>query len=74
MRVIYLQCDFVCQSSLLALILKAIPPGQHPDIPDNCIVVARSTLDMHERCMEEMRRCKDLLVVRKYVNWQVRCP
>ncbi|WAO96393.1 Zn(2)-C6 fungal-type domain-containing protein [Fusarium falciforme] len=65
MRVIYLQCDFVCQSSLLALILKAIPPGQHPDIPDNCIAVARSTLDMHERCMEGMRRCKDLLLVRK---------
>ncbi|KAI8711625.1 Zn(2)-C6 fungal-type domain-containing protein [Fusarium sp. LHS14.1] len=69
MRVIYLQCDFVCQSSLLALILKAIPPGQHRDIPVNCTVVARSTLDMHERCMEGMRRCKDLLVVRKYVNW-----
>ncbi|UPK99962.1 hypothetical protein LCI18_010897 [Fusarium solani-melongenae] len=69
MRAIYLQSDFVCQSSLLALILKAIPPGQHPDIPDNCIAVARNTLDMHERCMEGMRRCKDPLLVRKYVNW-----
>ncbi|KAJ4221144.1 hypothetical protein NW759_007214 [Fusarium solani] len=69
MRVIYLQCDFVCQSSLLALILKAIPPGQYTDIPDNCIGVARSTLDMHETCMEGMRRCKDPLLVRKYVNW-----
>ncbi|KAH7253442.1 hypothetical protein B0J15DRAFT_513657 [Fusarium solani] len=68
MRVIYLQCDFVCQSSLLALILKAIPPGQYTDIPDNCIGVARSTLDMHETCMEGMRRCKDPLLVRKYVN------
>lgn len=69
MRVIYLQCDFVCQSALLALILKAIPPGQHADIPDNCIGVARSTLDMHLSCMEGMRHCKDPLLVRKYVNW-----
>ncbi|RSL59478.1 hypothetical protein CEP53_005763 [Fusarium sp. AF-6] len=69
MRLIYLQCDFVCQSSLLALILKAIPPGQHTDIPENYIEVSRRTLDMHERCMEGMRHCKDPLLVRKYVNW-----
>ncbi|RSL43277.1 hypothetical protein CEP54_015151 [Fusarium duplospermum] len=69
MRVIYLQCDFVCQSSLLALILKAIPPGQHTDMPENYVEVSRSTLDMHERCIEGMRHCKDPLLVRKYVNW-----
>jgi hypothetical protein len=74
MRVIYLQCDLVCQYSLLALILRAIPTGQGflSGVLDDCVVVARDALDMHEQCMKDLRGCKnDPFMVTKYINWCV---
>ena len=72
MRVIYLQCDLVCQSSLLVLILRAIPtaPGFPGGASDDYIAVARETLDIHEQCMTIVRNCKtDPFLVMKYINW-----
>lgn len=72
MRVVYLQCDLVCQSSLLALILRAIPTagGSLSGISDDCVAVARDTMEIHQQCMMAVRGCKnDPFMVTKYINW-----
>ncbi|KAF2238759.1 hypothetical protein EV356DRAFT_563475 [Viridothelium virens] len=78
MRATYSQCDLVCQSSLLALILRAIPTAQGSltGVSDDCVVVARHALDMHERCMKDLGDCKnDPFMVTKYINWAILyCP
>ncbi|KAI0881294.1 uncharacterized protein GGS22DRAFT_192382 [Annulohypoxylon maeteangense] len=74
MRIVYLQCDIVCQSSLLALILRAITTarGSLSSISDECVTVARETLDIHHECMTAVRSCKtDPFMVTKYINWAV---
>lgn len=74
MRVIYLQCDLVCETSLLTLILRAIPtsPGSLSGVSDDCVVTARDALDMHEQCMKDLRGYKnDPFMVTKYINWCV---
>ncbi|KAJ3548208.1 hypothetical protein NM208_g1130 [Fusarium decemcellulare] len=71
LRLMYLNFDVVCQSSLLALILRAIPSAQNPESPQSCAAIARDTLDRHEQCMEELRTSKDPLLIRKYINWAV---
>ena len=76
MRVIYLQRDLVCQSSLLALILRAIPgaQGSPTGALDSCAVVARDALNIHGQCMKDLRGCKnDPYMVAKYINWYVGC-
>ena len=72
MRVIYLQCDLVCQSSLLVLILRAIPTarGSLSGVSDDCVAAARDVLDIHQQCMTGVRGCKsDPSMVTKYINW-----
>ncbi|KAF4473093.1 hypothetical protein FALBO_19 [Fusarium albosuccineum] len=71
LRLMYLNFDVVCQSSLLALILRAIPSAQNPESPQSCVAIARDTLDRHEQCMEELRTSKDPLLIRKYINWAI---
>ncbi|KAI7978784.1 hypothetical protein EIK77_006641, partial [Talaromyces pinophilus] len=66
MCLIYLRCDLVCQSSLLALVLRASSEGS---ALVECVAVARDVLDMHEQCMQDVRGCKnDPLIARKYIN------
>jgi hypothetical protein len=68
LRVLYLNFDLVCQSSMLALILRAIPePGG--GVSDDCVAVAREVLAMHEQCMAAVRGAPDPLMVTKYLNW-----
>ena len=72
MRVVYLQCDLVCQTSLLAFILRAVPAtgGCISAASGECVAVARDALDTHERCMREVRGCKnDAFLVTKYISW-----
>lgn len=67
MRLIYLRCDLVCQSSLLALVLRASSEGS---ALIECVAVARDVLDKHEQCMQDVRGCKnDPSMAAKYVNW-----
>jgi hypothetical protein len=71
MRLIYLHCDIVCESSLLVLILRAIPSERVSDVSPECIIMARNTLDIHEECMKCVSQCRDPLLIRKYVAWYV---
>ncbi|KAM5349179.1 hypothetical protein ACJ41O_009002 [Fusarium nematophilum] len=70
MRLVYFHCGLVCQSSLLVLILRALPPDNKTSgVSESCVAAARDTLDMHRQCMKLVRDCKDPLLVRKYINW-----
>ncbi|RFU31755.1 hypothetical protein B7463_g4585, partial [Scytalidium lignicola] len=74
LRDVYLQAELVCQYSLLALILRAIPPalGSLGSASDDCIAVAREVLDLHQRCVTSMRENKnDPFMLSKYLSWSV---
>ncbi|KAI1459923.1 hypothetical protein F4805DRAFT_465878 [Annulohypoxylon moriforme] len=74
MRIVYLQCDILCQSSLLALILRAITTarGFPSTISEECVEVARQTLDIHHECMTAVSSCKtNPFMVTKYINWAI---
>lgn len=74
MRVVYIQCDIVCQSSLLTLILRAIPitHESYGGVLNECIAVARSTFEHHHACMTTLRNCKtDPFMITKYINWAI---
>ncbi|KAI0173200.1 hypothetical protein GGR52DRAFT_579960 [Hypoxylon sp. FL1284] len=74
MRIIYLRCDLVCQSSLLALILRAIPtsPGLVSGVSDESVTVAREVMEIHQQCMLDVRTCKaGPAMVSKYINWAI---
>ncbi|KAH8200807.1 hypothetical protein TruAng_005044 [Truncatella angustata] len=74
MRVVYLQFDLVCQTSLLALILRAIPSTQisPSDISGECVAVARDALNAHEQCMTSLRgHERDPFMFTKYISWAV---
>ncbi|KAE9369112.1 hypothetical protein N431DRAFT_485113 [Stipitochalara longipes BDJ] len=77
-RVVYLYCDLVCQTFLLAFILRAVPTkgGNISGVSDECVAVAQDALDIHEKCMMEARGCKnDAFMVTKYINWAIlHCP
>ncbi|KAH7174712.1 uncharacterized protein B0J16DRAFT_418161 [Fusarium flagelliforme] len=70
-RVIYLHCDLVCQSSLMGMILKAIPSSTDTGAMDRCVTVARNTLDLHEQCMKLVNGCKDPLLIKRYISWAI---
>ncbi|KAH8678426.1 hypothetical protein BX600DRAFT_452045 [Xylariales sp. PMI_506] len=71
---IYSECELVCQSSLLPLILRAVPPalgGLDGNLND-CVSVARDVLDMHHRCITKIREHKrDPFALNKYLNWSI---
>ncbi|KAH8690118.1 hypothetical protein BGW36DRAFT_390242 [Talaromyces proteolyticus] len=73
MQRILLQCDLVCQSSLLAMILRAVPvaPGLPSDVSDDCIAVARDVFDIHQKCMADLRSCKEPSLVTQYLSWAI---
>ncbi len=72
LRVVYLQCDLVCQSPILTQILWATPPdrGSMSGVSEDCIAVARHVFDLHQQCTASLQSCKgDAYMVTKYVNW-----
>ncbi|KAH8898669.1 hypothetical protein GQ53DRAFT_635840 [Thozetella sp. PMI_491] len=74
LRVIYLQCELICQCSLLTLVLRAVPSTSNPlsISSDDCVATAREVLDIHQQCVEGARRCKnDPLMASKYMNWAI---
>ncbi|KPM41083.1 hypothetical protein AK830_g5462 [Neonectria ditissima] len=71
MKIIYLHCDLVCESALLALILRATPAVQGSEVSEECVSAARNTLDMHQHCMELVRGCRDPLLVTRYITWAI---
>ncbi|KAF2447202.1 hypothetical protein P171DRAFT_384374 [Karstenula rhodostoma CBS 690.94] len=76
--VLYMQCELICQYSLLALVLRAVPVsvGAVCSISDECLKVAREALRAHEECISTIRSCKnEPLMLMRYVNWAiVHCP
>ncbi|KAL5336348.1 hypothetical protein BJX70DRAFT_400638 [Aspergillus crustosus] len=69
-RTLYLRADMVCRSSLLVLILRALPTNPEAGV-DDCVTAARETLDLHKECMDSVRDCKDPLLVTKYITWPI---
>lgn len=70
-RLIYLQCDLVCQYSVLSLILRAIPNarGQLNGVSRDCVTVARYALDIHQQCTNRVQESNlDSFMVTKYMN------
>ena len=70
----YMQCELICQYSLLALILRAAPAsaGFSSSVSDECLAVAREALHVHEACVATIRNCKrEPLMLARYVNWYV---
>ncbi|KAL2819062.1 hypothetical protein BDW59DRAFT_165217 [Aspergillus cavernicola] len=78
LRVIYLQCDLVTQYSLLALILRATPTAEASvsEGSDDCVVVAREALEIHEQCLKALDGCKNAsFMVTKYISCAILyCP
>ncbi|KAL6916611.1 hypothetical protein FSST1_008106 [Fusarium sambucinum] len=70
-RVIYLHCDLVCQSSMMSMVLRAIPASRNTDPIDSCVTVARNTLDLHGQCMKLVDGCRDPLLMKRYISWAV---
>lgn len=56
---------------MLVLILRAITTQDDLKASEDCITVARNTLDLHEQCMELVRGCQDPELVTKYTTWYV---
>ncbi|KZL68094.1 fungal specific transcription factor, partial [Colletotrichum incanum] len=71
MRATYLHSDLVCHSSILTLILRAIPSAQRSEISDECASAARDTLEAHQQCIQSVRGCSDPATVVKYLNWAI---
>ncbi|KAL3601791.1 hypothetical protein FPOAC2_06065 [Fusarium poae] len=70
-RVVYLHCDLVCQSSMMSMVLRAIPASGNTDATDGCVTVARNTLDLHGQCMKLVDGCRDPLLMKRYISWAV---
>ena len=71
-RTIYVKGEQVIEYSLLALILRAIPPGakHQGGISEGCISASRKTLDLHEQCINALwTRTNDPVLRARYINW-----
>lgn len=69
-----MQCELICQYSLLTLIFRAlpVPAGSLSSICDECLKIAREALRVHEECIAAVRNCKnEPLMLARYVNWYV---
>jgi hypothetical protein len=69
-----MQCELICQLSLLTLVLRAVPvsAGTVSSISEECLKVAREALRAHEECIVTVRSCKyEPLMLVRYVNWYV---
>ncbi|KAF2738010.1 hypothetical protein EJ04DRAFT_80761 [Polyplosphaeria fusca] len=74
MRALYLRCHLLCHYSLLALLLRAIPPtqGTLSGVSDDCVNVARHCLKIHTECMRSICNSDShSLLVAQYINWPV---
>jgi len=72
MRVVYLQCDLICFTSLLCQILRAIPETGNTigAVSRECLQAARAALALHEQCLRGLRNAdKFPLMETIYVNW-----
>jgi hypothetical protein len=71
MKRMKLMCDIVCQSSTLALILRAAPTpiDTSYSVSDRCIATAREVLDMHHQCVMIARNGENNSQM--YTNWNL---
>lgn len=71
-RLLYMQFDLICHYSSLALVLRAMPPPQNAfyDVSDDCVAVARLSLDTHEHYMDALRQSDaGPALMKKYIGW-----
>lgn len=69
-----MQCELICQYSLLALVLRAVSTSVDCSggVSDECLTVAREALQVHEQCIATVRGCQhEPLMLARYVNWYV---
>ncbi|KFA56223.1 hypothetical protein S40293_00182 [Stachybotrys chartarum IBT 40293] len=73
MRIVYLQCDLVCNLSLLTLVLRAVPMpmGEPWQVSHECVEVARNTFEVHQQCIRSIHACRDPLIAKKYISWAI---
>ena len=72
LRIPHLQCDLICQNSLLAQILRAKPCYQDSltQVSDECVDVAREVLEVHHQLISGVAdRRGDGAVIMRYLNW-----
>jgi hypothetical protein len=68
MRIVYLQCDMVCQTSLLTLLLRAVRAKEVPQTEDY-VELARRVFDLHRQCIESIREVKSEFLFQRYFSW-----
>uniref|UniRef100_A0A8H7N1E8 Xylanolytic transcriptional activator regulatory domain-containing protein n=1 Tax=Bionectria ochroleuca TaxID=29856 RepID=A0A8H7N1E8_BIOOC len=74
LRDYHLQCDLVCLTSLLTLILRAVPLPLEPleGSVNNYVTAAREVFDIHHKCMMGIKkRGIGCSMHRKYINWAI---
>ncbi|CAH0057298.1 unnamed protein product [Clonostachys solani] len=74
LRDYHLQCDLVCLTSLLTLILRAVPLPLEPldGSINNYVTAAREVFDIHHKCMLGIKkRGIGCSMNRKYINWAI---
>lgn len=70
MQELYLKGDLVCHTSLLALVLRAVPLSTHDtNVSNECLMAAREVFELHEQCMTCVRNCNDPPTTARYLNW-----
>ncbi|VUC32933.1 unnamed protein product [Clonostachys rosea] len=70
----HLQCDLVCLTSLLTLILRAVPLPLESlgGSPSSYVTAARDVFDIHHKCMMGIKqRGIGCSMNRKYINWAI---
>ncbi|CAG9986514.1 unnamed protein product [Clonostachys byssicola] len=74
LRDYHLQCDLVCLTSLLTLILRAVPLplGSLDGSINNYVAAAREVFDIHHKCITGIKkRGIGCSMNRKYINWAI---
>lgn len=70
MRELYFRGNLVCHTSLLALVLRAVPsPSQETSVSNECIAASREVFELHQQSMKCVRNCNDPPTMARYLNW-----
>ncbi|PYH87834.1 fungal-specific transcription factor domain protein [Aspergillus ellipticus CBS 707.79] len=68
---IFFRSDKVARLSVLALIYRAVPPqGAHSTFIPECIETARQALELHEKCMIDVKEMTEHIKV-AYFHWTI---
>lgn len=67
----YLQCEAICDSTLLVMILRALPPTPESasGVAEECITAAREVLEVHHQRIVEFGESDDASMLKIYLRW-----